>query len=48
MWIVAGLVIVAIVVALIGRRRRRNLDMGTMSDQWMAERRVSQGSDPNR
>lgn len=30
------------------RRRRRGGDMGTLSDQWMAEQRLSKDSDPNR
>jgi hypothetical protein len=48
MWF-AGLAIAAIIVALVARRaRRRRLDMGNMSDHWIAEQRLSQSADPNR
>jgi hypothetical protein len=50
MWLVAGLSLGMIVVALVAWRwrRQRRQDLGIMSDQWMAEQRLTQGPDPNR
>jgi hypothetical protein len=49
-WIIAGLGGAAVVWALLSswRRRRHDGDMGTLSDQWMAEQRLRKDSDPNR
>ena len=44
-WIIAGLAGVAVLWALwTWRRRRRDGDMGTLSDQWMAEQRGPRGT----
>jgi hypothetical protein len=49
-WIIGGVggVIALWIVMSSWRRRRRGSDMGTLSDQWMAEQRLGKDSDPNR
>ena len=49
-WLIVGVGGVGIVWALLSvwRRRRRNGDMGTLSDQWMAEQRGPRGSSGDR
>lgn len=49
-WLLAGVGTGTTVLIFVLRRllRRRDLDMGTMSDQWMAEQRLGHGPDPNR
>jgi len=49
-WIALGVgVAVAIVMlATSWRRRYRDFDLGTVSDQWIAEQRFGQGHNPQR
>jgi hypothetical protein len=50
MWIVAGLAVVAVCVALISAwlRRGQRTDLGTVSHQWIMENRLGPGQDPRR
>ena len=46
-WIVVGVVVAAVLIALVASLRRRGEpDLGVVSGQWIAEQRLSQG--PNR
>lgn len=49
-WVIAALGAMGALWAIVSslRRRRRDGDMGTLSDQWMAEQRLRKDSDPNR
>jgi hypothetical protein len=47
-WIVAGLGVLAAIAAIVAwsQRRRRQTDLGIVSQQWVAEQRFSQKQDP--
>lgn len=49
-WMVltVGAVGAMIVLATSRLRRRQAADLGTVSDQWIAEQRLGQGHDPHR
>jgi hypothetical protein len=47
-WLIAGgMLLVGIIVALFWPRERRGQDLGVISDQWLAQHRVS-ARDPDR
>jgi len=47
-WIVVGLAVLGALAAIYGwsQRRRRETDLGIVSQQWVAEQRFSQKQDP--
>jgi hypothetical protein len=49
-WIVLAVAVLVAVLMLAAssRRRHEHLDLGTVSDQWMAEQRLGRGHDPQR
>ena len=47
-WIVVGVVAVAVLAGRIVRHERRKTDLGFVSHQWLAERRSSDMSDRQR
>jgi hypothetical protein len=48
-WIIAGLGVVGVVAAIVlGRARGRESDLGSVSEHWVAEHRLSQPQDSQR
>ena len=49
-WIVLGMVIAVAVLKFTTSRLRRghDVDLGNVSDHWIAEKRMGQGHDPQR
>jgi hypothetical protein len=49
-WVVlaVGLVVAILVLTKSWRRRDQEVDLGSVSDQWMAEQRTGQGHDSQR
>ena len=49
-WIVLALCVVGgiVMVGAAWLRRRRGADLGTISDQWIAEQRLGRGTDSQR
>jgi tetrahydromethanopterin S-methyltransferase subunit F len=43
-----GVAVVVVVLATSSRRRYQHPDLGSVSDQWIAEQRLGQGHDPQR